>query len=76
MNDSYQYVDLYSGTEVQILRIKDLLEQEEIPSIIHNDLQSGNYGGFFGGTPTTVRLKIRKQDFDKARTMIENLETT
>ena len=73
MSESNQYVDIYSGTEVQVLRIKDALEREEIPSIIQNYLQSGNSGGFFAGTPTTVRLKVRQQDFDRARTIIEDL---
>lgn len=76
MSGSTHYIDFYSGTEVEVLRIKDILEQEKIPSIIQNDLHSGNLGGFFGGTPTTVRLKVRQQDFDKARTIIESPESS
>lgn len=72
MSGSNQYVDFYSGTEVEVLRIKDLLENEKIPSIIQNDHQSGNIGGFFGGTPSTVRLKVQEADFDKAKALIES----
>lgn len=74
MGRSNNYIDFYSGTEIEVLRIKDLLEGEEIPSIIQNDFQSGNIGGFIGGTPSTIRLKVREADLDKARTLIKNLE--
>ena len=75
MRRSNQYVDFYSGTEVEMLRIKDLLEGEEIPSIVQNDLYSGNLGGFFGGTPSTVRLKVQKADYDEAKVFIKKLES-
>ena len=71
MSESNQYVDFYSGTEIEVLRIKDLLEGEDIPSIIQNDLQSGNLGGFFGGTPSTVRIKVLETDFEKAKNLIQ-----
>ncbi|MGB7785940.1 MAG: DUF2007 domain-containing protein [Salinimicrobium sp.] len=72
MNGSNTYVDFYSGSEIELLRIQDLLESENISSIIQNDHQSGNIGGFFGGTPSTVRLKVKQEDFEKARTLIES----
>ena len=51
MSDSNNFVNFYSGSEVEVLRVKDLLEEENIPCIIQNDHHSGNLGGFFGGTP-------------------------
>lgn len=66
-----QYVDIYSGSEVEIFRIKELLEQENIPTIIQNDHSSGNIAGFMGGTPSTIRLKVREMDFEKAKGLIE-----
>ena len=73
MSESNSYTSIYSGTQIQVLRIKDLLEQEGIPSIVQNDLNSGNLGGFLGGTPSTIRLKVRESDFDKAHELIENV---
>ena len=72
MEDSQKYIDLYSGTEVEVLRLKNLLEEEQIPVLVQNDFQSGNLGGFFGGTPSTIRLKVRKADFDKAESFLKN----
>ncbi len=70
MSGSGNYVDFYSGTEVEILRVKSLLEEEKIPSLIQNDFQSGNLGGFLGGTPSTIRLKVREVDFVRAGAVI------
>lgn len=74
MSKPFKYVDFYSGSEVEILRIKDLLEGEEIPSIIQNDFQSGNLGGFFGETPGTVRLKVQEADYEKAKLLVGNAQ--
>ena len=74
MSVSNNYVDLYSGSEVEVLRVKDLLESEEIPTIIQNDHQSGNIGGFLGGTPSTIRLKVREADFKKAENLIADAD--
>lgn len=70
MSESNKYVNFYSGSEVEVLRVKDLLESEEIPTIIQNDHQSGNIGGFLGGTPSTIRLKVQEADLEKAERLI------
>lgn len=71
MSRSNDYIDFYSGTEVEVLRIKDLLDSKEIPSIIQNDFQSGNMAGFIGGTPSTVRLKVQESDYDRAASLVK-----
>lgn len=71
---THNYINFYSGSEIEILRIKDLLEAEEIPLIVQNDCQSWNLGGFIGGTPSTIRLKIQESDFEKAVHLVENLK--
>lgn len=73
MSKIYQYIDFYSGTEIEVLRIKDLLEEEPIQSIIQNDFQSGNLGGFLGGTLSTIRLKIQESDYEKAKVLLKKL---
>jgi hypothetical protein len=70
-----QYIDFFSGTEVRMILLKGLLEEEGIPTIMLNDFNSGNIGGFLGGTPSTVRLRVRNTDFEKARSILEKFET-
>ena len=72
MNTPNPFVDLYSGTEGEVLRVKDILETQGIPSIVQDDHRSGNLGGFFGGTPSTVRLKVQESDYKKARALIKD----
>lgn len=70
-----QYVDFFSGTEIRVILLKGLLEEEGIPTIMLNDFNSGNIGGFLGGTPSTVRLRVRQSDLDKARSILKSFET-
>ena len=70
-----QYVDFFSGTEIRVILLKGLLEEEGIPTIMLNDFNSGNIGGFLGGTPSTVRLRVRHSDLEKARSVLESFET-
>lgn len=69
-----QYVDFYSGTEVRVILLKGLLEEEGIPTIMMNDFNSGNIGGFLGGTPSTVRLRVRSSDMERAKSILEGFE--
>lgn len=68
------YINFFSGSEVEVLRVKDILEQENIPVVIQNDFNSGNLGGFIGGTPSTIRLKVQEGDFEKARAVFKDLQ--
>lgn len=67
------FIDFFSGSEVEVVRVKDLLEQENIPFIVQNDFNSGNLGGFMGGTPSTIRLKVQQSDFEKSKAVIKHL---
>lgn len=53
-----EYINFFSGTEVRVILLKGLLEEDGILTIMLNDYNSGNIGGFLGGTPSTVRLKV------------------
>ena len=66
MADDKKYINVYSGTEVQVIILKGLLEEVSIHGIIQNDFQSGINAGFGSGTLSTVRLKIHESDFEKA----------
>ena len=71
MTDSLQFITVYSGTEVEVILLKGLLENDNIEVIIQNDFQSGIMAGFGGGTPNTIRLKIHESNLERARPIIE-----
>ncbi len=76
-----EFIDFYSGNEIAIIGLKSHLETIGIFGIIQDDFNSGNLAGFYGGTPSTIRLKIRKCDIEKAKPILkefisnENLNT-
>ena len=70
MTNKLQFVTVFSGSEVEVLMLKGLLEDHNIEGIVQNDYQSGIIAGFGGGTISTVRLKIHETDLDKAQTII------
>jgi hypothetical protein len=71
MSDNSEFVDIYSGSEVRVILLKGLLENNEIDFVIQNDYQSGITAGFGGGTINTVRLKVHESDLEKARPIVE-----
>ena len=66
-----QFITVFSGSEVEVLMLKGLLEGIDI-DIIQNDYQSGIIAGFGGGTISTVRLKIHETDLEKAQSVISD----
>lgn len=70
MTNKLQFVTVFSGSEVEVLMLKGLLEDHNIEGIVQNDYQSGIIAGFGGGTISTVRLKIHETDLEKAQTII------
>ena len=71
MGDAKKYINVYSGTQVQVMILKGLLEESNIYAIVQNDFQSGITAGFGSGTFSTIRLKIDESDFEKAGPIIK-----
>ena len=71
MGDAKKYINVYSGTQVQVIILKGLLEESNIHGIIQNDFQSGIAAGFGSGTFSTIRLKIDESDIEKAGPIIK-----
>lgn len=74
MTNHTQFITVFSGSEVEVLMLKGLLEGLNIDAIIQNDYQSGIIAGFGGGTISTVRLKIHESEMEKAQTIITDFK--
>lgn len=66
MSSEDDYSRVYTGSEVNVLHLKDLLEQENIGSRIRNDFDSGLRAGFGGGLPGQVLLFVLTEDYERA----------
>ena len=71
MHQNQEYINIYSGTEIQVIMLRGLLENSNIQGIIQNNFQAGVAAGFGGGSLNTVRLKINAKDLKKARPIVE-----
>lgn len=74
MTHQKKFITVFSGSEVEVLMLKGLLDGLDIEGMIQNDYQSGIIAGFGGGTISTVRLKIHETDLEKAKTIITDFK--
>ncbi|MGI0106569.1 DUF2007 domain-containing protein [Salinimicrobium sp. WS361] len=68
MNDEEQqeYRRVYTGSEVNVQHLQNLLEEEGIATRVRNDFDSGLRAGFGGGLPGQVLLFAKSKDYEKA----------
>lgn len=67
-NSDYERV--YTGSEINVNYLKNLLEEKEIHSVVKNDFQSGLRAGFGGGIEN-VQLFVKKENIVQAKRIIE-----
>jgi hypothetical protein len=67
-----ELVKVYTGTEVTVLLLKELLEDIGIKSTIQNNYKSGIEVGFVGGVQSAIDIFIQHSDFEKAEPIIRD----
>lgn len=66
MDSEDDYKRIYTGSEVNVLHLQNLLSEEDIPTRVRNDFDSGLRAGFGGGLPGQVLLFVRSSHYEKA----------
>jgi hypothetical protein len=72
MKEKNKLVKVYTGTEVTVLLLKDLLEDIGVTSTIQNNYKSGIEVGFVGGVQSAIDLFIQQSDFETAEPLIRD----
>jgi hypothetical protein len=72
MNTNEKLVKVYTGTEVTVLLLQELLEEIGITSTIQNNHKSGVEVGFVGGVLSAIDLYIQMSDFEAAEPVIRD----
>jgi hypothetical protein len=72
MKERNKLVRVYTGTEVTVLLLKDLLEDIGVTSTIQNNYKSGVEVGFVGGVQSSIDLFIQQSDFMIAEPLIRD----
>lgn len=65
------YIKVFSGSEVEVIKVRLILEQNNIKYIERNDIQSGVTAGF-GTIDKAVHILVDEEEHNKALNLIEN----
>lgn len=66
MSAEDEYKRVYTGSEVNVLHLEDILQQEGIGTRVRNDFDSGLRAGFGGGLPGQVQLFVLSEQYEQA----------
>ena len=72
MKERNELVKVYTGTEVTVNLLKELLEETGVGSTIQNNYKSGVEIGFVGGVQSAIDLFIQQSDFETAEPLIRD----
>ena len=71
MSEEEDYKRVYTGSEVNVQHLQNLLNEQGIPNRVRNDFDSGLRAGFGGGLPGQVLLFAKSSHYDKALRIAE-----
>ncbi|MFT4830466.1 MAG: hypothetical protein ACI815_000100 [Psychroserpens sp.] len=71
MERKNNYVSVFTGSEVDIILLKGLLEEKGIGTLVKNEKESARVSGFGGGSYGGIRLFILESDKIRATPIIE-----
>ena len=74
MDDQSKHIKYFTGSLIQIQRLQLDLDENEIPSLVKNNFQSGLRSGFYGGSPSLVQLFIFEEDKEKAAPILDKFK--
>ncbi len=72
MKERNKLVKVYTGTEITVSLLKELLEEIKVASTIQNNYKSGVEVGFVGSVQSSVDLFIQQSDFETAEPVIRD----
>ena len=72
MKERNKLVKVYTGTEITVTLLKELLEEIGVTSNIQNNYKLGVEVGFVGGVQSSVDLFIQQSDFETAEPVIRD----
>jgi hypothetical protein len=61
----------YTGTEVEVLMLKGILEENGIMAMVRDRFSSSLKAGYVAGTPSSVELIVTGTDLEKAKPLIQ-----
>ncbi len=72
MKERNKLIRVYTGTEITVNLLKELLEEIGVTSTVQNNYKSGVEIGFVGGVQSAIDLYIQASDFEKAEPVVRD----
>ncbi|MBW2961323.1 putative signal transducing protein [Mesonia aestuariivivens] len=69
--DYSTYEHVYTGSEVNIQYLQEVLHKAGIQSIVKNNFESGLRAGFGGGLPGQVQLLVQNSHAEEALSIVK-----
>ncbi len=69
-----EHVKIFTGHSVVVNRIASLLDENNIPNRIKDNVESARVAGF-GTQPISVELWVYEEDVEKAREIVKAFES-
>jgi hypothetical protein len=72
MKEENKLVRVYTGTEITVILLQELLLEIGVTSTIQNNYKSGVEVGFIGGVQSAIDLYIQCSDFEISEPIIRD----
>lgn len=74
MNQSKDFIKVYTGNTINVLSIRNVLEEKNIVAVIKDDSESARLAGFGMVAPGLQEVFVHKDQLDIAIRIIESLK--
>lgn len=76
MTNQEDLILLFTGSEIDCNVLKEILLDNEIPSLVKNDLNSARAAGFGIGFGNEAHVLVAEKDFEKAKVLLEDFKNS
>ena len=73
MSKSPSYVHLFSGSSIDVIALQNALADVNISPVIKDESESARLAGFGQTTPLMQRVFVHKDEFEKAKAVLDQL---
>ena len=70
---SSTYLHLFSGSSIEVLALRNALQEENITPVVKDEGESARLAGFGQTAPMMQRVFVHADEYEKAKTVLKNL---
>ena len=74
MNQSQDFIKIFTGTTIDVLALRNVLEEKNIVAVIKDDSESARLAGFGMVAPGLQEVFVHEDELDLAVRKVESLK--